>query len=395
MLAKLRSIAKHNAPERLVPVLQRGFLNTQQIVGRVQHLYDTASLEFHYHGQQPRVYFPIGMGRVHPIWRTYRTYPPVAYVPLRHAELCHWINTVPDNPAIPCVVECEHILALAGNITDWQWGLQRTELINRLVGQEACRFVFTYSEGLAEHSRRYLDPALWHKLGVVYQVFPTQADLPKAPGRPFTILCVASRFSDKGVPEVLEAYRILRSRHGKNVVLVLVCQAVPRGYSLPEGVVWHDIPRMSDQFKEQVYRNADVLFIPAYSDTSVCFYEASAFGVPAVTTRIHNGDEYVRDGSTGFLIETPVYSYSDAYGVRWPTWADFHADLERMRAAGLLQPIVDQSVAILERMMTGGVDLAQMGRQARAFHAETFAPEVRNARLRHIYQSALNPIAGL
>lgn len=389
MFVRIRSLAKRTAPNWLAPVLQRSFLTVQRAFGYVQYAFDLASLEWNDKGQTPRIYFPISMGRMHPGWRTYLTYPPVEYVPHRRAELCHWINTVPDNPATPCIAECEHILALAGNITDWQWGLQRTELLNRLIGQEQCRFVFTYSKGLVSHSRRYLHPDLWHKLDVVYQVFPTQADLPKPVGRPFTILCVASRFSDKGVPEVLETFRVLRDRHGKSVELVLVCQAVPRGYHIPEGVVHHDVPRMSDSFKEQVYRNADVLFIPAYSDTAGCFYEATAFSMPVVTTRIHHDDEFVRDGVTGFLIETPVYSYSEDYGVRWRTWEEFLADLDKIRERGGLQMIVDQSVAILERMIVGEVDLLAMGKAARQFHAEHFAPEVRNARLRQIYSAAI------
>ncbi len=389
MIFKLRSFAKRTAPDWLVPALQRSFLTTQQAFGYMQYAADVASLEWNYKGQTPQVYFPISMGRMHPGWRTYLTYPPVSYVPHHRAKLCHWINSVPDGPGIPCIAECEHILALAGNITDWQWGLQRTELINRLVGQEQCRFVFTYSAGLVRHSRRYLHPDLWHKLGVVYQVFPTQAELPKPPGRPFTILCIASRFSDKGVPEVLETFRILRSRHGADVQLVLVCQAMPRGWSLPEGVIHHDIPRMNDAFKEAVYRQADVLFIPAYSDTAGCFYEATAFGVPTVTTRIHHDDEFVRDGVTGFLIDTPVYSYSTEYGVRWRTWEEFLVDLDRIREQGGLQIIVDQSVTILERMIRGDVDLSAMGKAARQFHAKHFAPEVRNARLREIYAAAI------
>jgi glycosyltransferase involved in cell wall biosynthesis len=389
MLTKIRSFAKRTAPDWLTPALQKGFLFTQQMVGKAQNLYDVASLELSYKGQTPRVYFPTSMGRTHAVWRTYLTDPPVAYVPFRRADLCHWINTMPDNPAVPCIVECEHILALAGNITDWQWGLQRTELINRLVGQEQCRLVLTYSAGLVKHSRRYLRPDLWHKVGVVYQVFPTQPELPKPADRPFTILSIASRFSDKGVPEVLETYRILRSRYGTKVELVLVCQAVPKGYHIPEGVIHHDIPRMSDSFKEQVYRNADVLFIPAYSDTAGCFPEAFAFGVPAITTRIHHDDDFVQDDVTGFLIDTPVYSYSDQYGERWRTWQEFLDDLDVIRAQGRLQTVVEQSVAFLDRMITGQVNMAAMSQAARRFHAETFTPEVRNVRLRQIYALAL------
>lgn len=390
MLTSVRSFAKKNAPDWLVPTLQRGYLRAQQTYGQVQHLADTVALEVNYRGQTPRVFFPTSFARTHPGWQTYLTYPPVHFVPYRRAELCHWINTVPEDPAKPCIAECEHILALAGNITDWQWGLQRIDQINDLVAQENCRFVFTYSEGLVRHSRRYLRPELWHKLGAVYQIFPAQPVLPKPPDRPFIILCVASRFSDKGVPEALAAYRVLRERYGGRVQFVLVCQAIPRGYQLPAGIIHHDVPRMNASFKESVYRSADVLFIPAYSETAGCFYEATAFGVPVVTTRIHHDDEFVKPGVTGFLIDAPIYSYSEAYGSRWRTWQEFVADIDRMRARGELQTVVDQSVAVLDKMIAGQVDLAAMSRAAIAFHAERFDPEVRNRRLRELYQQALD-----
>jgi hypothetical protein len=51
---------------------------------------------------------------------------------------------------------------------------------------------------------------------------------------------------------------------------------------------------------------------------------------------------------------------------------------------------VEQTVDRLEAMISGRADLTAMGRAAHALHAAKFAPEVRNARLLHIYQAALD-----
>lgn len=357
-----------------------------RLVGQVM---DPIQLALTWRGQKPRVYFSTYKTRLHPTWRFYATHPPLRYAPYPIAELCHWVNSVPEHPSKPCVAECEHILALAGDITNWQTGLRNIDRINDLVAQDACRFVFTYSAGLMEHSKRYLHPDLWHKFGYLYQVFPTQPAYQRPAERPFTILTIASRFSDKGIPEALQAYQVLRARHGAAVQMILVSQVVPSGYRLPAGVTLYDTPRMSDQLKMAVFQAAHVLLIPCYSDTTVPIIEACAFGVPAVTTRIHHGDEFVRDGVTGYLLKPPVYSYSEDYGVRWKLWEEFLADLDVLRARGDLQMVVDQTVDRLEAMISGGADLAALGRAARTLHAEKFTPEVRNAKLLRLYQAAL------
>jgi glycosyltransferase involved in cell wall biosynthesis len=286
-------------------------------------------------------------------------------------------------------VECEHILALARDITDWQHGLRNIDLINRLVAHEKCRFVFTYSAGLVEHSRRYLRPDLWCKLGHIYLCSSTQPASPPPLSNSFTILMIASRYSDKGLPEALQAFRVMRERHGNNVQMLLVTQALPPGVVLPEGIRHYDTPRMSDSLKTQVFQAAHVLYIPCYSDTAVPLCEANAFGVPVLTTRIHHGDEYVQDGVTGYLITPPVYSYSEHYGTRWKRWEDFLADLDGMRERGELQTVVDQSIDRLEAMFNDRARLVEMGNAARTLHADRFSPDARNRRVLRLYEAAL------
>lgn len=356
---------------------------------QVDRLLDAVQLTINGLGQKPQVYFPRYLTKRHNAWRTYATYPPLCYTSYPLAELCHWVNLVPDHPRQPCVAECEHILALARDITSWQTGLQNLDLINRLVAQDQCRFVFTYSAGLVEHSKRYLRPELWHKLGHVYLCYPSQPDYAPPPDRPFTILTIASRYSDKGLPEALHAFRVLRERHGTEVCMLLVSQAVPLSGILPDGVVHYDTPRMSEELKAQLFQSAHVLYIPCYSDSVVPIVEACAYGVPTLTTRIHHGDEYVQDGVTGYLIEPPVYSYSADYGLRWKSWQEFLADLDRLRDRGDLQTVVDQSVDRLEAMFADRSRVAAMGRAARDLHARQFSPEVRNRKLLRLYETAL------
>lgn len=359
--------------------------------------------------QRVPVYFPYFRRQIHNVWATYYTHP-LPYSPYAEAKLMHWINwTPPDDrnyivlsppesahiryirmpgPARPYVTEVEHALALSGNISDWPHCLASIDYINNILSRDICRIAFTITGGLMEHSKRYVRPELWHKLDYLYPAYPAQPEVERSSG-PFTILVIASRFYDKGVPEALNAFRVLRTRHGAAVRMNLVSQDVPAGYELPVGVTLHNVPRMSPEFKSEMYRTADVLFLPVYSDTGACFPEAYAFGVPVVSTRIHNGDEFVQQGETGFLIDPPFFSYSEGYGTRWRTWHDFQEFCEQQSHSGALQMVIEQSVEYLEKMISGQVDMQAMRQAARRLHRERFSPEARNAKLRQIYNRAL------
>lgn len=337
-----------------------------------------------------------------PIWQTYRTHPPIRYAPYPVARVCHWISgsyPMPFPRSKHHLVEAEHMLVIAEQfrrghagpsrpMADWFIVHEEREHIRQLLELPNWRKVFTFSAGLVEHFKLHVPEELWAKLDYVHPAFAGPAERPARPDRPFTILVIASRFSDKGVPEVFRTMDILRERNGGNVRLLLVSQAVPPGTRLPEGTIHHDIPIMSPEFKRSVYESSDVLLLPNFAETVACFPEAYAYGVPVVTTRIHHGDEFVRDSATGFLLDTPIYAFNEKLGTHWRRAEDFVAELALRRERGELQELVDQAVDRLQAMIDGTVDVERMRSAAREFHRVHFAPEVRNARLRELYEGA-------
>lgn len=355
---------------------------------RMNTLRHNMRLAARWRGDRPSVYFHDVTG--HGIWRTYSTHPPLRYAPYVIAELCHRLNRLPVRPWKTHVVEAEHVLYTApGDMADWRRVVDNRAELSRLLGHERCKTLLTFSAGLVEHCKHYVHPHLWPKLDYVYPAYPSQPECERLEDAPFTILIIASRFSDKGIPEALRAHEILRRRHGAAVQTILVSQAIPRGYRLPEGVTHFNTPKMSEGLKARLYRSADVLLAPCYSETVACFTEAYAFGVPVITTRIHHGDEFVREGITGYLVDAPLFPYSDGFGVRWAGWEEFLSDLEIRRERGELDNVVDQVVDRLEGMVTGRADMAAMRGAARQFHAAQFSPEVRNRKLLRIYAEAL------
>jgi glycosyltransferase involved in cell wall biosynthesis len=254
---------------------------------------------------------------------------------------------------------------------------------------EQCKAVVTCSRGLVQHFRQFLATDVWHKLEFAFPAFPSQPEIEGSSDGVFTFLMVGNRFSDKGFPEALRAFEVLRERHGSRVRVLLVSKKIPPRYRLPEGVEVYDTPRMSSELKATIYRSADVLLVPAYTDTVGNFPEACAFGVPVVSTRMHHDGDFVRDGESGYLIDAPLFAYSEEYGTRWRSWKEFLADVEAMRESGELDGVVDALVDRLEPMVSGDVDVDELRRGARRLHAERFSPEARNAKLHEIYARAL------
>lgn len=342
----------------------------------------------------------------HPMWSTYKTHPPLPYAPSPLAELDHWLDLVPGNSVTtravssnrrarrravrPHLLEVQHWCFLAGaTLSAWERAATQRHLAVERLRAEPCRAVVTHSRGLVKHFEQFLAADVWPKLDYVFPACPSQPEEEESNGEDFTILSIARRLSDKGIPEALRAFEILRRRHGPRVRMVLVSGAVPRGYRLPEGVVVHDTLLMSPALKATLYRSADVLVEPVYSEAVFDFPEACSFGVPTVATRLHHGDDFVRDGESGYLIDSPLSAYTEEYGRRWRSWPDFMAEIEQMRECGELAGVVDELVDRLELMVSASVDVNQLHAGARRLHAERFSPEVRNAKLNAIYARAL------
>lgn len=341
----------------------------------------------------------------HPMWWTYRTHPPLRYVPSPLAELDHWINFMPEHygpgqfwptrrglrrAQRPHVLEIDHWLWLTNvEVYDWEGITRHRHVADARLRDDACQAVLTLSRGLLRHSQQFLAEDVWPKLEYAYPAYPAQPPRP-APRRDlFTVLTIGNRFSDKGIPEVLRAFEVLRARHGGKVRMVLVSSDVPAGWPLPEGVTVYDTPRMSAQMKSTIYGVADVLVVPCYLGSLTCYSEASAFGVPSVAASLPHGEDFVLDGRTGYLVDAPIIGFSEEFGRRWKRWWEFDADVDAMRQSRRLDSVVDDLVDRLELMVCDEAQHARLCEGARRLHSERFTPEIRNAKLRDIYTRAL------
>jgi glycosyltransferase involved in cell wall biosynthesis len=320
---------------------------------------------------------------------------------------------MPESLRRPYILEVEHWFRLSGAMSEpppgtslhmrplakhditasgWDEMLSRLDLVNERFSEDQCRAILTLSPGMVEHFKQFLAPELWPKLRFLYPAAPTPPVTGSHNGDVFRILTVASRFSDKGVPEVLQAFEQLRARHGKAVELMLLCHQVPARYRpLPDGTtLYDDPPFIPASRKHQIFGRANAMCILNFWEGPTSIMEANSYGVPSVTTRVHNGEAFVREGITGYLVDPPFFAYSEGFGSRWKSLTDLSAELEELRKRGGMAALVDDVVDRLDRMITGEVDHRALGDAARELHAERFTPEVRNRELRRIYADALD-----
>lgn len=362
-------------------------------------------------GQSPRVALRNYIH--HPLWWTYQTHPPLRYAPSPVAQLDHWVEVLPEvvlpsrkmsrgrratrRGKRPHILDVEHwsLLTPAGgqdwDDAFWEWDrvVANKSCADARVRADECKAVIMVSRGAVEQAREVLSPEAGGKLDYVFPAYPPQPEAENGRHDTFTLLTIANRVSDEGVPEALRAFEALRERHGPRIRMVVVSNRVGREHPLPEGVDLCSTDLMGPDLKARIYRSADVLVLPSYWDSVMCYVEASAFGVPTLTTRLHHGEDFVQDGRTGYLIDPPIYAYGEGYGTRWRRQADFTAELAAMRERGGLDGVVEDLVDRLELLVSCPGDREQMGAAARRLHAERFSPEVRNAKLNGIYERAL------
>jgi glycosyltransferase involved in cell wall biosynthesis len=130
-------------------------------------------------------------------------------------------------------------------------------------------------------------------------------------GRPFTFLFSARLLWDKGVAEFVEAARQVRSRHGQVRFQILgiiepqsreAVSEAQLGEWEKEGVI--SFLGAADDVRD-AFAGADCIALPSYYREGVprVLLEASAMGIPVITTDAPGCREAVDDQVTGFLCE--------------------------------------------------------------------------------------------
>jgi glycosyltransferase involved in cell wall biosynthesis len=325
----------------------------------------------------------------HPIWKSYHDYPPVPYTSEKLALIRHYFNYIRDDPK-PFVVEYEHVLVLSGKTRDYVSMVEAAPAIEEQLRSENCRAIIMPTLGAIRETRKYINTeGLEHKFYMVRPAYPIQPDYDPPREGPFRLLTVGNKFWGKGIPIAIEAFRLLRENYGNEIAMTIACSDIPASYPLPDGLEVITIPNMDKKMRSQLYLNSHVFVFPCLHDSFAVYQEAMAYGVPMVATSIYDKDELVLDGKTGFLIDPPFSLYDGQFGVEWRSWAELVGKIQDSLKEGLFKPMIEEMVASIDLLINDRNMLVMMGEAAQKLHRESFSIEVRNNRIRKIYDMVM------
>ncbi|MBL8000649.1 MAG: glycosyltransferase family 4 protein [Flavobacteriales bacterium] len=292
------------------------------------------------------------------------------FLPLKHVDLYHTYNSVVANHR-PWVIEVESYLPRYKPMREshplFKWGQRR------LAGDDCKWLVFT-SENTFRMNRDKLvaagvDPA---KMVVVYRAVEQYLPGVKDASR-FTILFAGNGFYRKGGVELLKAFQRLE-RPDARLVIVSTLE-VDWGVE-PDAatVAWAERTIQEDPRIElhrglphdgvlQLMRKAHVFASTTFADPfNNTVLEAMGARLPVISSQVSSIPEIVEDGRNGWLLDVTGRA-SDA--------------------------IADELAEKLRRLMDDQALLRHMGEQSFQVVREKFDIEVRNRRIKELYDRAL------
>jgi len=322
------------------------------------------------------------------VWRSYRTHPPVASVPIEKAKLCHFIDILPDNNKKPFIHEIQHVLFVAGMSKDYMARLKQAPRIEQRYRSENCKAIFCPAVPILEQVGRHINiSGIEDKLHLVLPAYPAQPDNPHEHTGPFTILTISNKFWGRGVPLAIDAFRTLRKKYGSAVQMKLVCEDVPNGYPLVDGLELIEARRLDGKLRSKLYQEASAFLLLSLHESGVVL-ETMAHGVPTVSTPV-GGGSWAIPGQTGFIVEPPFHLYGEGFGTMWKTWDQFQSIVKTKFERGELAYMVTEAVAHIELLMNNPTLVKKMGHAAQAHQRERHSFVPHNEQVRKIYTDIL------
>jgi len=326
------------------------------------------------------------------VWRSYGTHPPVASVPIEKAKLCHFIDILPDNNRKPFIHEIQHVLFVAGMSRDYIARLRQAPRIEQQYHSENCKAIFCPAVPVLKQVERHINiSGIEDKLHLVLPAYQDQPDNLHEHVGPFAILTISNKFWGRGVPLAIDVFRALRKKYGNAVQMKLVCEDVPKGYPLVDGLELIRVRRLDGKLRSKLYQEASVFLLLSLHEFGVVL-ETMACGVPTVSTPI-GGGSWVIPGQTGFIVEPPFHLYGEGFGTRWKTWDQFQGIVKARFERGDLAYMVTEAVAHIEKLMNNPALVKKMGRAAQTHQREKHSFKPHNEQARKIYADILEGMA--
>lgn len=250
-------------------------------------------------------------------------------------DLIHVMNSIPLAVTCPYIITVEDFLPRmwprsAVSRRAFRWFRER------LLAPECARLLFMSEHGIRQFRKQNADYArraeIESKMELLYPTKPARRQAPKRPGKTLSILTVANEFMRKGVPAVLRAHEILRT---KGIALETYIVSALRWsehdyFGPPSQALVEDAKRRLQQDGVrflgaqpnakvlELMEQCDFFVLPTFQDSfGYVSVEALAGGTPVIASAMGAQPEIVEDGRSGYILPFEA----DAEVGRW-VWID-------------------------------------------------------------------------
>jgi glycosyltransferase involved in cell wall biosynthesis len=216
----------------------------------------------------------------------------------------------------------------------WAWSARQAEQVERAAYRNASSLAFSSRWAARSAVEDYgVDPQKVHVIPYganLDSIPPRDGVLRKAPSPACRLLLVGVGWKEKGGPIALEALKQLEAI-GIEAELTVCGSTPPRGTAHPRMRVIPFLDKRDGRQRrqlEQLYATSDFLLLPTRRDaTPHVLCEASAFGLPSITSDTGAVRELVRDGENGYVLPYDAAGRDYARII-----ADIHRDQARYAA---------------------------------------------------------------
>jgi hypothetical protein len=306
-----------------------------------------------------RIFFPYYSHYTHPVIlnRYYKKGAPLSWSNLKSSKVVHCLQrSYPKYLGKKIIIEpndhCLVIGASLGIFEPAELVSRRKEISDYIVSSVISRVLIGKNE-IINYAKYYFSDEAVKKffiypemscVRVVTKNFLEKKYKQILSGRKIKFLSIASDFKKKAVKLLLEAF--IKSQVSGE--LTLVCHNVPDNFKskflkAKNIFIIDDIP-LSDNKKDQLYRNSDVYINTTFIDGGAVAVNALEYGLPIVTHTYHRGRSYV-ENANGVLLSEPMKYYDPVgYGILWNSIEDYLDQVDLLEKKGGYQNVQNQLI---------------------------------------------------
>lgn len=284
----------------------------------------------------------------------------------------------------PWVMDIEHVLSFVGHNQNTLNSNYCRNLIQKFLLNSNCKKIMPHSNA-AKKSITSVFPQkkIFEKLETVYPAIKPERGKRKK-GDNLTLLFVGLHFYEKGGKEVVDAFNLLKKRYDINLIVKSNVEKKFINENNDVTFITEIIPRKK---LIDLYASSDIFIFPTYTDTfGMVLMDAMANSLPIVASDVFSTPEIVENGKNGFLVHSDL-SIWDKNGMNnwYKNYPQFRKKLVQSK------PQFSKNIAEKISLLIEDSSLRKkIGRNGRAIVEKgKFSIDVRNKRLRTIYEEAL------